>query len=432
MRQPEKTMMLHPNDPSLRSFVDVTDESHFPIQNLPWGVFSTATDSRPRVGVAIGNYVLDLAALEEAGALPRISAQSVFRHNSLNRLMAAGGYSWTIIRKHVSELLRYDNPKLRDNRALRGRALILQSQVTMHLPIEVADYTDFYSSREHATNVGTMFRGKDAALNENWLWMPIGYNGRASSVVVSGTPIRRPKGQIKGVDQPAPLYAPSRRLDIELELGLILGASSVLGDTLTIDQAQHSIFGFSLLNDWSARDIQQWEYVPLGPFQGKAFATSLGAWVISAEALEPFRVQGPLQEPAPLAYLAQAGAYNYDIALQVDLRPRGAAISSTISVTNFKHMYWSSAQQVSHHASSGCPMRIGDLLGSGTISGPTKGSFGSLLELSWGGKEPLTLDDGSVRSFLEDGDFVTIRGFCQGDGYRVGFGELVGEILPAA
>jgi fumarylacetoacetase len=424
-------MMLHPNDPSLRSFVDVTPESHFPIQNLPWGVFSTATDSRPRVGVAIGNYVLDLAALEEAGVLPRISAQSVFRHGSLNWLMAAGRYSWTIIRKHVSEILRHDNPKLRDDRALCGRALILQSQVTMHLPIEVADYTDFYSSREHATNVGTMFRGKDAALNENWLWMPIGYNGRASSVVVSGTPIRRPKGQIKGVNHPAPLYAPSRRLDMELELGVILGANSKLGETLTIDQAQHSIFGFSLLNDWSARDIQQWEYVPLGPFQGKAFATSLGPWVTSAEALEPFRVQGPLQEPAPLAYLAQAGAYNYDIELEVELRARGVAMGSTISTTNFKHMYWSSAQQVSHHASSGCPMRVGDLLGSGTISGPTKGSFGSLLELSWGGKEPLTLDDGSVRSFLEDGDVVTIRGFCRGDGYRVGFGELVGEILPA-
>ncbi|MDP2357958.1 MAG: fumarylacetoacetate hydrolase family protein, partial [Beijerinckiaceae bacterium] len=271
---------MHPNDPSLRSFVEVAKDSGFPIQNLPYGVFSTSSDSRPRVCVAIGDYVLDLAAVEEAGIIPRMSAQSVFRQPSLNALMASGGYSWSIARKHISAILRQDNAKLRDASALRNRALIPLDKVTMHLPVAVAGYTDFYSSREHATNVGTMFRGPENALNENWLWMPIGYNGRASTIVVSGSPVKRPKGQIKSPDFAKPLFMPSRRLDIELEMAAIVGANTAIGSSLTIDQAHYSIFGFSLLNDWSARDIQQGEDVPLGPFQGKAFATSIGAWVV--------------------------------------------------------------------------------------------------------------------------------------------------------
>ncbi|MFZ9500184.1 MAG: fumarylacetoacetase [Beijerinckiaceae bacterium] len=422
----------HPNDPSLRSFVEVAPDSPFPIQNLPWGVFSTASDTRPRVGVAIGDYVLDVAALEDVGLMPRMSAKSAFRQPSLNALIASGGYSWSIARRHVSQLLRHDNPKLRDDKALRARALIPRSEARMRLPIEVAGYTDFYSSREHATNVGTMFRGKDNALNENWLWMPIGYNGRASSVIVSGEKVRRPKGQIKGPDFAQPMFGPSRRLDIELEMGVIVGADTKLGETLSVEQAQGAIFGFSLLNDWSARDIQQWEYVPLGPFQGKAFATTLGAWVTTAEALEPFRVEGPRQDPAPLDYLRQTGAHNYDIELEVELRPAGADKGTIVSRTNFKGMYWSSAQQIAHHASSGCPMRVGDLIGSGTISGPEKGSFGSLLELTWGGKEPLTLAGGATRTFLEDGDVVILRGWRQCDGYRIGLGECAGEIAPAS
>lgn len=421
---------MHPNDPSLRSFVDVAKDSGFPIQNLPYGVFSTASDSRPRVGVAIGDYVLDLAAVEEAGLIPRMSAQSVFRQPSLNALMASGGYSWSIARKHISAVLRHDNEKLRDASALRNRALIAQDKVTMHLPVAVAGYTDFYSSREHATNVGTMFRGPENALNENWLWMPIGYNGRASTIIVSGSKVKRPKGQIKGPDFAKPMFAPSRRLDIELEMAAIFGANTPVGSSLTIDEAQYNIFGFSLLNDWSARDIQQWEYVPLGPFQGKAFATSIGAWVVAGEALEPFRVAGPKQEPTPLDYLAQTGAHNYDIQLEVELTPRGGK-PTVISQSNFKHMYWSTAQQIAHHSSSGCAMRIGDIIGSGTISGPDKGSFGSLLELTWGGKEPITLADGSKRTFLEDGDTVTMRGFCQGEGYRIGLGECAGQIVAA-
>jgi fumarylacetoacetase len=421
---------MHPNDPSLRSFVDVAKDSGFPIQNLPYGVFSTSSDSRPRVGVAIGDYVLDLAAVEEAGLIPRMSAQSVFRQPSLNALMASGGYSWSIARKHISAILRHDNEKLRDATALRNRALIPLDKLTMHLPVAVAGYTDFYSSREHATNVGTMFRGPENALNENWLWMPIGYNGRASTIIVSGTPVKRPKGQIKGPDFPKPVFMPSRRLDIELEMAAIVGSNSPIGSSLTIDQAQYNIFGFSLLNDWSARDIQQWEYVPLGPFQGKAFATSIGAWIVTSEALEPFRVAGPKQEPAPLDYLAQTGAHNYDIHLEVELTPKGGK-PTAISHSNFKHMYWSTAQQIAHHSSSGCAMRIGDVIGSGTISGPDKGSYGSLLELTWGGKEPITLADGSKRTFLEDGDTVTMRGFCQGEGYRIGLGEVSGQIVAA-
>jgi fumarylacetoacetase len=421
---------MHPNDPALRSFVDVAPDSGFPIQNLPYGVFSTASDSRPRVGVAIGDYVLDLAAIEESGLIPRMSAQSVFRQPSLNALMASGGYSWSIVRKHISGLLRHDNPKLRDATALRNRALVPLDKANMHLPVAVAGYTDFYSSREHATNVGTMFRGPENALNENWLWMPIAYNGRAGTIVVSGTPVKRPKGQIKSPEFARPLFTPSRRLDIELEMAAIVGANSQLGSTLSVEQAQYSIFGFSLLNDWSARDIQLWEYVPLGPFQGKAFATSIGAWVVTAEALEPFRVEGPKQEPAPLDYLAQTGAHNYDIRLEIELTPKDGK-PTTISRSNFRHMYWSTAQQIAHHASSGCAMRIGDVIGSGTISGPDKGSYGSLLELTWGGKEPITLSDGSRRTFLEDGDTVTIRGYCEGEGYRIGLGEVAGKIVAA-
>jgi len=421
---------MNTTDPSLKSFIEVAPDSGFPIQNLPWGVFSTKSDSRPRVGVAIGDQVLDMAVIEEAGLVPRMAAQPVFRQSSLNAFMATGGYSWTIARRHVSQLLRHDNPKLRDDRTLRGRAFVPMDQVRLHLPVAPAGYTDFYSSREHATNVGTMFRGKDNALNENWLWIPIGYNGRASTLVVGGSPVRRPKGQIKGPNDARPAYGPSRRLDIELEMAAIVGFDTSIGKTLTVEEAQNTIFGFALLNDWSARDIQQWEYVPLGPFQGKAFATSVGAWVVTAEALAPFRVEGPRQDPEPLDYLRQEGAHNYDIALEVEITPQGRA-PTIVSRTNFRGMYWSTAQQIAHHASSGCAMRIGDVIGSGTISGADKGSYGSLLELTWGGKEPLSLADGSTRTFLEDGDVVTIRGWCQGDGYRIGLGELAGEILPA-
>jgi fumarylacetoacetase len=421
----------HPNDPALRSFIPVEPTSDFPIQNLPYGVFSTPASPTPRVGVAIGDFVLDLAVLEAEGLIDLAPAKGVFAQASLNAFMALGPKLWSRTRARISELLRQDYPELRDNPALRARALVPMTQAKLHLPIEVSGYTDFYSSKEHATNVGVMFRGKDNALQPNWLHMPIGYNGRASTVVVSGTKVRRPRGQLKPPSAELPSFAPCKRLDFELEMGVVIGQGSPIGEMLTEKQAEEMIFGFVLLNDWSARDIQQWEYVPLGPFQAKAFATSISPWVVTREALEPFRVQGPLQDPAPLPYLQQAQPNNYDLELDVALRAAPMNEAAGICRTNFKYMYWSSVQQLVHHASSGCAMNVGDLLGSGTISGPDKHQRGSLLEISWNGTEPVELPGGVVRTFLEDGDSLVICGWCQGDGYRVGFGEVEGTIVPA-
>lgn len=422
--------MSHPNDPKLKSFIEVAPDSDFPIQNLPYGVFSTPTSAQKRVGVAIGDFVLDLAVLESEGLL-KTGADGVFAQDSINALMALGPAAWSRLRSRISELLRHDNPELRDNAELRRRALLPRREAQLHLPIAVAGYTDFYSSKEHATNVGIMFRGKDNALQPNWLHIPIAYNGRASTVVVSGTPIIRPQGQLKPPNAEAPVFAPCKRLDFELEMGAVIGGASQMGETLTEARAAEMIFGFVLLNDWSARDIQQWEYVPLGPFQAKAFGTSISPWVVTREALEPFRVQGPAQQPTPLPYLQQKGANNYDLKLEVDLRVDGAKDYATIARTNFKYMYWSSVQQLVHHASGGCAMNVGDLLGSGTISGPEKDQRGSLLEMSWNGSEPIELPGGIKRSFFEDGDSLRIRGWCQGEGYRIGFGEVEGTILPA-
>jgi fumarylacetoacetase len=420
----------HPNDPALRSFVEVDPVSDFPIQNLPYGVFSSRDGLAPRVGVAIGNFVLDLWELEQDGRLD-VGELGVFAASMLNPFMALGPNAWARTRARISELLRHDNPELRDNAELRGRALVPMADVKLHLPIAVAGYTDFYSSKEHATNVGVMFRGKDNALQPNWLHMPIGYNGRASTVVVSGTAVRRPRGQLKPPNVDLPSFAPCKRLDFELEMGVVIGQSSAIGETLSEQQAEQIIFGFTLLNDWSARDIQQWEYVPLGPFQAKAFATSISPWIVTREALEPFRMHGPAQDPAPLPYLRQAQPNNYDLELEVALRATSMNQAVNICRTNFKYMYWSSVQQLVHHASSGCAMKVGDLLGSGTISGPEKHQRGSLLEISWNGAEPVELAGGIRRTFLEDGDSLVMRGWCQGDGYRVGFGEVEGTILPA-
>jgi fumarylacetoacetase len=345
--------------------------------------------------------------------------------------MALGPKVWSATRARISELLRSDHPELRDNRELRARALVPMADVRLYMPFAVSGYTDFYSSKEHATNVGVMFRGKDNALQPNWLHMPIAYNGRASTVVVSGTSVKRPRGQLKPPNVDLPSFGPCKRLDFELEMGVVVGQPSAMGGMLSEQQAEEMIFGFVLLNDWSARDIQQWEYVPLGPFLAKAFATSISPWVVTREALEPFRLKGPEQEPAPLDYLKQAKPQNYSIELDVSLRPGGANAPTGISRTNFKYMYWSSVQQLMHHASSGCAMNVGDLLGSGTISGPEKNQRGSLLEISWNGTEPVELPGGIRRSFLEDGDSLVMRGWCQGNGYRVGFGAVEGTILAA-
>jgi len=421
----------HPNDPALRSFIPVDAASDFPIQNLPYGVFSTAALPAPRVGVAIGDHVLDLWELEQDCRLD-VGPLGVFSASTLNPFMALGPKVWSRTRARISELLRHDSPELRDNDELRARALVPMANARLHLPIAVSGYTDFYSSKEHATNVGVMFRGKDNALQPNWLHMPIGYNGRASTVVVSGTKVRRPRGQLKPPNAEHPGFGPCKRLDFELEMGAVIGQSSPMGEMLTEAQAEAMIFGFVLLNDWSARDIQQWEYVPLGPFQGKAFATSISPWVVTREALEPFRLDGPKQDPAPLPYLRQVKPNNYDLELEVGLRAASMNEALRICHTNFKYMYWSSVQQLVHHASCGCAMNVGDLLGSGTISGPEKSQRGSLLEISWNATEPIELASGIVRTFLEDGDSLVMHGWCQGDGYRVGFGEVEGTILPAA
>ncbi|MFQ3453830.1 fumarylacetoacetase [Bradyrhizobium sp. UFLA01-814] len=422
--------MPHPNDPKLRSFIDVAPTCDFPIQNLPYGVFSSKDGLAPRVGVAIGDYVLDLWELEQDSRLD-VGPLGVFSQPSLNAFMALGPKVWSATRARISELLRSDHPELRDNRELWARALVPMADVRLYMPFAVSGYTDFYSSKEHATNVGVMFRGKDNALQPNWLHMPIGYNGRASTVVVGGTKVRRPRGQLKPPTAEVPSFGACKRLDFELEMGVVVGQASPMGEMLTEKQAEEMIFGFVILNDWSARDIQQWEYVPLGPFQAKAFATSISPWVVTREALEPFRVQGPAQQPEPLAYLKQTQPNNYDLQLDVALRTGAMNEAKTICSTNFKYMYWSSVQQLVHHASSGCAMNVGDLLGSGTISGPEKHQRGSLLEISWNGTEPVELASGVTRSFLENGDSLVMRGWCQGDGYRVGFGEVEGTIVAA-
>lgn len=405
-------------------------QTHFPLQNLPYGIFSTGNGA-PRVGVAIGDQVLDLTVLDDAGLLPA-AAKGAFAAASINRFIALGKPVWTETRARLTTLLSADDTTLSGNAALCAKALVPMSAVTLHLPVEIPGYTDFYSSREHATNVGRMFRDPDNALLPNWLEIPIGYNGRASSVVVSGTDLRRPNGQIKLPNEARPLFSACRKLDYELEMAFIVGKPSNLGEPVSTAAAPEHMFGMVILNDWSARDIQQWEYVPLGPFNSKSFGTSISPWVVTMEALEPFRRDNPAQSPEPLAYLQQQSRNAYDIALEVTLQPEGAAVSTTVCRTNFKAMYWTMAQQLAHHTVSGCNVRIGDLMGSGTISGTTADSCGSLLETTRNGSEPVALADGGKRGFLEDGDTVTMTGWCQGEGYRVGFGEVTGKILPAA
>lgn len=417
------------NDPTLVSWVETAQGSDFPIQNLPWGIFSTA-DRAPRAGIAIGDRVLDAAVLADAGLLGDLPA-GVFATGVLNNFIALGPETWSRVRAAVSDLLRADTARLRDDAALRAAALLPAASVKLHLPIRVEGYTDFYSSREHATNVGRMFRPDGEPLLPNWLHIPIGYSGRASTIVVSGTPIHRPLGQTRAPSDPTPSFGPCRKLDFELEMAAIVGVPNEMGRPMTMAEADRAIFGFALFNDWSARDIQQWEYVPLGPFQAKVFASTLSPWIVTAEALAVARVEGPRQEPEPLPYLRQSGAMNFDVELEVALTPAGGSEPTVISRSNFAHMYWSSAQQLVHHAIGGCAMKVGDVLGSGTISGPTPGSYGSLLELSWNGKTPVTLADGSARSFLLDGDTLAIRGRVRRGGVTLGFGPCDGEILAA-
>ncbi len=390
-------------------------DTDFPIQNLPYGVYEAGHGAR--MGVAIGDQILDLAAVDH-GLDP-----ALFIAPSWNAVMAAGPTIWAELRARLTELLTNAA-----HRAAIEPHLVPQAGARMLMPFIVAEYTDFYAGKHHAVNVGTMFRGADHALPPNWLSIPIGYNGRASSVVVSGTPVTRPWGQVKGPDEALPQFAPSARFDLELELGAIVGQRS--SGMVSVAEANEMIFGYVLLNDWSARDIQAWEYQPLGPFQAKATATTISAWIVTRAALEPFRTSTPPRDRVLLPYLREASPMLYDIDLEVALAPEGKR-ETIISRTNYAKMYYSAAQQLCHHTTSGCPMRVGDLLGSGTISGEEKESRGSLLELSWGGQDPLTLDTGEARTYLQDGDLVTLRGAAKGDGYRIGFGACTGQILPA-
>lgn len=415
----------------LKSFVDVDSESHFPIQNLPYGVFRPRPGAAPRVGTAIGELVLDLSAIEEEGLFEdlEIRAKRPFSRGELNTFMSMGRQMWMSARETISNLLRDDEPVLRDNADLRQRAFFHQRDVEMQLPAVIGDYTDFYSSKEHAINVGTMFRGKEHALQPNWLHMPVGYHGRSSSIVVSGTDIRRPSGQIMPDAASEPLYRPCRLLDFELELGFFIGAGNELGVPIPIDRAHEHIFGLVLVNDWSARDIQKWEYVPLGPFLGKNFATTISPWVVTLEALEPFRREGPDPELPLLPYLRGSRAMAYDLDLEVWLRPDGQS-EQIVCRSNAANLYWSMSQQLAHHTVNGCNVRPGDLMASGTISGQSREMYGSLLELSWKGTKPLQLEGGIERTFLLDGDGVRLTGFAQGDGYLVGFGNASGRVLP--
>jgi fumarylacetoacetase len=419
--------MNQQQDRPLESFIKVDPENHFPIQNLPYGVFRPPHDPAPRIGVAIGDYILDLAELERRGLLTDFGAeQKVFDREQLNAFLQLSRPAWTQVRSRLTDLLRADSRELRDNEPLRQQVLLPMDQCEMLLPIAVPDYTDFYSSRDHATNVGTMLRGADNALQENWLHLPVAYHGRASSLVVSGTDIQRPTGQL-GAGQ----FGPSRAIDFELEMGFFVGTESILGQPIPIDRAAEHIFGMVLVNDWSARDIQKWEYVPLGPFLAKSFATSISPWVVTTDALKEFRRPLPAQDPEVLPYLRWDADHSYDIELGVYLTPESTNTAVEITRSNFQHLYWSIHQQLAHHTVAGCNVRPGDLLASGTISGPEKESRGSMLELSWRGAEPLELPGGEQRIFLSDGDRVTMTAWCEGNGYRVGFGDVTGKLLPA-
>ena len=420
------------NDPKLRSWVEVAADSHFPIQNLPFGVGCPKAGGELRVCSAIGDFVLDLAVLDESGAFDGtpVAGTETFHEPTLNAFMALGREAWSAIRQALSRLLRDDCGELRDDAELRERVLLPADAVELQLPVDVGDYTDFYSSREHATNVGTMFRGANNALMPNWLHLPVGYHGRSSSIIVSGAQVRRPQGQTRPDDAQPPVFGASRMVDFELEMGFFIGPGNASGDAVPVGEAESHIFGMVLVNDWSARDIQKWEYQPLGPFLAKNFATTISPWVVTLDALEPFRCAGPAQEPAPLENLCGDGDGAFDITLEVWLAPDGGD-ATRLCQSNFRYLYWSMAQQLAHHASGGCNLRTGDLLASGTISGPTDDSRGSMLELAWRGEQPLTLDSGEQRGSIQDGDTVMLTGWCQGDSYRIGFGECSGKLLPA-
>jgi fumarylacetoacetase len=417
---------------ALRSFIETAKDSHFPLENLPFGVFQPK-QAKPRVGVAIGDLIADLSALEELGHFqsPEFQGCKVFSEESLNSFLALGRPAWRKTREILQHLLSADAPILRDDPIIRRRVFHAQKDVLMKLPTRIGNYTDFYSSYHHAHNVGTMLRGPENALMPNWKWLPVAYHGRASSVVISGTGVRRPSGQVKPPDASEPIFGASKSLDYELEMAFLIGPGNSLGEPVPISNATDHIFGLVLMNDWSARDIQAWEYQPLGPFLAKNFCTSISPWVVTLEALEPFRKPLPRQDPEPLPYLRWKNDFTFDVELEAQLQTSSMKTPHVITRTNFQNLYWSIAQQLAHHTVNGCNLEPGDLLASGTISGATEESRGCMLELTWRGANPLKLPNGETRKWLEDGDTLTITGWCQGDGYRIGFGDVSGRVLSA-
>lgn len=427
--------MSNPNNPELKSFIDIPENHDFPIQNLPYGCFKrkNAPNEQGHLGVAIGDYILDLNLLEKDGILKTI--KSLFQEKTLNQFMSCDRNIWIDVRQKISNLLRHDEAALRDHKDLHKKYLVKQEEAQLQLAVAIGDYTDFYASKEHASNVGSMFRDKDNPLLPNWTHLPVGYHGRASSVVISGTPIHRPWGQILPLNETVPQFSPSKRVDFELEMASFVGVGNSFGSPIKLSNSKNHLFGMVLMNDWSARDIQKWEYVPLGPFVAKSFGTTISPWIVSYEALNPFAVNGPRQDPQPLPYLCNADAdgekQHFDIKLEVGLKSPSMSEAEIICHSNSKYLYWSSHQQLTHHSITGCNMRPGDLLATGTISGPTEDSYGSLLELAWGGKKPLTLKNGETRTFIEDHDEIIMRAWAQGKNYRIGFGMCSGELLPA-
>ncbi len=418
--------MIRANDPSRVSWVNVPENSDFSIQNLPFGIFSADTGGK-RVGVAIGEQILDLQAVCELGKLDDLGFTiSDFNSDTLNSMMLKGKAAVRELRNVISDLL-CEGSELAQ---YAEKVLVNLSAVTMHMPVRVGDYTDFYSSEQHAYNVGCMFRDPDNALLPNWKHIPVGYHGRASSIIPSGIPIHRPKGQQKPTEDQPPVFGPCKLLDFELEMAFITFEGKPLGNSISTREASDYIFGMCLFNDWSARDIQKWEYVPLGPFLAKNFASSISPWIVTLDALEPFKVSGPVQTPKVLPYLEYEGNHHLDIALEVAIKPENAE-ESIVCNSNYKHMYWNMNQQLAHHTVNGCDIHAGDMMASGTISGPEEGQYGSMLEISWKGTKPFKMKDGSERKFVQDGDTVVMRGYAMKDGIKVGFGQVSTKVLPA-
>jgi fumarylacetoacetase len=423
-------MKITANNPNRKSWLHVESNSDFPIQNIPFGVFLTRDDIIT-IGTRIGDSAIDLGALHQLGYFEGIPlTDDMFLQDTLNDFIADGRITWRLVRNRIAELFDENNTSLEKNKEHCNAIIFRMDEIEMQLPVDIGDYTDFYSSKEHATNVGIMFRGKETALMTNLLHVPVGYHGRSSSIVVSGTPIHRPNGQTLPVDETQPVFGASTRVDMELETAFITTAANHLGESIPVDEADEYIFGMVVFNDWSARDIQKWEYVPLGPFLGKSFASTISPWIVTMDALEPFRCESPMQEVTPLPYLQQKRTDNsYDINLEAILETENGD-QNTLSQSNFKYMYWTMAQQLAHHTSNGCNVRAGDMMGSGTLSGKTKDSYGSMLELTWAGKEPITLKDGTKRVFFNDGDNVILHGYCKNENVRIGFGECAGKVLP--